>query len=71
MTAEEARVWRSFKNGGASVANTIDYDAMGGLMRENIKAGGNVYLDGRIVGQVISQQQGNSLRTLERSGWQG
>ena len=70
LTAEEARVWRGFKNGGASVANTIDYDAMGGLMRDNIKPGGNVYLDGRIVGQVISQQQGNSLRALERSGWQ-
>lgn len=70
LTAEEARIWRSFKNGGASVANTIDYEAMGGLMRDNIKPGGNVYLDGRIVGQVISQQQGNSLRNLERSGWQ-
>ena len=70
LTAEEARVWRSFKNGGAAVANTIDYEAMGGLMRDNIKPGGNVYLDGRIVGQVISQQQGNSLRALERSGWQ-
>jgi hypothetical protein len=70
LTAEEARVWRQFKNGGAAVANTIDYEAMGGLMRDNIKPGGNVYLDGRIVGQVISQQQGNSLRTLERSGWQ-
>jgi hypothetical protein len=70
LTAEEARIWRSFKNGGASVANTIDYEAMGGLMRDNIKPGGDVYLDGRIVGQVISQQQGNSLRNLERSGWQ-
>lgn len=71
LTAEEARVWRAFKNGGASVANSIDYDAMGGLMRENIKPGGNVYLDGRIVGQVVSERQGNSLRALERSGWQG
>ena len=71
LTAEEAKVWRDFKYGGASVANTIDYDAMGGVMRENIKAGGNVYLDGRVVGRVISEQQGNSLRALERSGWQG
>ena len=70
LTAEEARVWRQFKNGGQSVANSIDYEAMGGLMRDNIRPGGNVYLDGRIVGQVISQQQGNSLRALERSGWQ-
>ena len=71
LTAEEAKVWRDFKTGGASVANTIDYEAMGGVMRDNIKPGGNVYLDGRIVGQVISQQQGNSMRALERSGWQG
>lgn len=70
LTAEEARVWREFKTGGASVANTIDYDAMGGVMRDNIKPGGNVYLDGRVVGAVISQQQGNSYRALERSGWQ-
>jgi hypothetical protein len=70
LTAEEARVWRDFKRGGAAVANTIDYDAMGGLMRENIRPGGNVYLDGRIVGRVISEQQGDSLRALERSGWQ-
>lgn len=70
LTAEEAKVWRDFKNGGASVANTIDYEAMGGVMRDNIKPGGNVYLDGRIVGSVLSAQQGNSLRALERSGWQ-
>ena len=70
LTAEEARVWREFKTGGASIANTIDYDAMGGVMRDNIKPGGNVYLDGRVVGAVISQQQGNSYRALERSGWQ-
>ena len=70
LTAEEARVWRNFKYGGQSSANTIDYEALGGAMRDNIKPGGNVYLDGRIVGSVISAQQGNSLRTLERSGWQ-
>ena len=70
LTAEEARVWRDFKRGGASVANTIDYDAMGGVMRDNIRPGGNVYLDGQIVGRVLSEQQGNSLRALERSGWQ-
>ena len=70
LTAEEAKVWRDFKNGGASIGNVIDYEAMGGVMRDNIKPGGNVYLDGRVVGSVISAQQGNSLRALERSGWQ-
>ena len=35
------------------------------------KFGGNVYLDGRVVGSVISDQQGKSYRQLQRSGWQG
>ena len=64
LTAEEARIWRQFKDGG------VDYDAMGGVMRDNIKPGGNVYLDGRVVGSVISDQQGKSYRQLQRSGWQ-
>jgi hypothetical protein len=67
----EARVWRNFKYGGASGANSIDYDALGGVMRDNVSAGGNVYLDGRTVGRVISASQANSFRNLERSGWQG
>lgn len=71
LTAEEARVWRQFKDGGASVANNIDYGALHGAIWDGApKMGGDVYLDGRTVGRVISEQQGNSLRTLERSGWQ-
>ena len=66
LTAEENRIWQRFKNGGG-----IDYDVMGGVMRDNIKPGGNVYLDGRVVGNVISEQQGRSYRQLQRSGWQG
>ena len=71
LTDAEARVWRNFKYGGASGANSIDYDALGGVMRDNVSAGGNVYLDGRTVGRVISASQANSFRNLERSGWQG
>ena len=71
LTEAEARVWRNFKYGQASTSNSIDYDALGGVMRDNINAGGNVYLDGRTVGRVISAQQANSFRNLERSGWQG
>ena len=71
LTAEESRIWRSFKYGAASGTNGLDYDALGGVMRENVKAGGNVYLDGRTVGRVISDRQADSLRNLERSGWQG
>lgn len=69
LTAEENRVWQRFKNGQPSQG--VDYDMLGGTMRDNIKAGGNVYLDGRTVGRVISDQQGKSFRALERSGWQG
>lgn len=65
LTAEEARIWRNFKNGTGT-----DYDTLGGVMRDNIHAGGNVYLDGRVVGSVISAQQGRSYRQLQRSGWQ-
>ena len=65
LTAEENRI-RPFNQGTSG----IDYDAFGGLMRDNVKAGGNVYLDRRIVGQVISDQQGQSYRQLTRSGWQ-
>lgn len=68
LTAEENRVWQRFKNGQG---NGFDYDTMGGVMRDNIKPGGNVYLDGRVVGSVISEQQGKSFRQLQRSGWQG
>ena len=68
LTAEENRIWQRFKHG----SNTgMDYDALGGVMRDNIKAGGDVYLDGRTVGQVISDIQGRSYRNLQRSGWQG
>ena len=66
LTAEENRVWQQFKNGQRGV----DYDTLGGVMRENVKPGGNVYLDGRVVGSVISQMQGNQYRTMQRSGWQ-
>ena len=69
LTSEENRIWQRFKNGAQP--QTMDYDALGATMRENVKAGGNVYLDGRTVGRVISAQQGNDFRALKRSGWQG
>lgn len=72
LTAEEAKVWRDFKQGGASSRNSIDYGALSGAIWDNAPqmGGGNVYLDGQTVGRVISTQQGNSYRALERSGWQ-
>jgi hypothetical protein len=71
LTAEENRLWQRFKNGGETGRNAIDMDALGGVMRDNITPGGNVYLDGRIVGAVVSKAQGESYRALQRSGWQG
>lgn len=67
LTAEENRIWQRFKNAQGS---GLDYEALGGVMRDNVKAGGNVYLDGRTVGQVVSSIQGNQYRTMQRSGWQ-
>ena len=68
LTAEENRIWQRFKNGQAT--NGVDYDTLGGVMRDNVHAGGNVYLDGRTVGHVISDMQGQSYKALQRSGWQ-
>ena len=68
LTAEEAKVWRSMKYGLGNVG--IDYNTLGLTMRDNIRAGGNVYLDGQTVGRVISARQGDAYRAMERSGFQ-
>ena len=60
LTATEANIYR-----GTSLQQpSVD---MGALMG---KVGGDVYLDGRVVGQVMSQRQAQSFRSLQRSGWQ-
>lgn len=69
LTAEENKIWQMFKNGQRPTS--VDYEALGGVMRDNVKAGGDVYLEGRTVGKVISDMQGRSYRNLQRSGWQG
>lgn len=60
-TATEASLRRSY----GLQAPTVDYASM----LSNI--GGDVYLDGRIVGQVMSAQQAKSYKSLTRSGWRG
>ena len=67
LTAQENQVWNMLQSGG--LAN-FDYDTMGSVFRDNVKPGGNVYLNGRVVGQVMSDQQGREYRQLRRSGWQ-
>ena len=69
LTAEENKIWQMFKNG--KQPSSVDYDTLGGIMRDNVKAGGDVYLEGRVVGQVVSGIQGRNYRNLQRSGWQG
>lgn len=67
QTAAEASLARMM--GAASPA--VDYGSIGAAMWSNApKMGGNVYLDGRTVGQVLSDIQGRNYRTLQRSGWQ-
>lgn len=46
----------------------INYDLLGSVINGS-KGSGNVYLDGRKVGSVISEQQGKSFKALTRSGW--
>lgn len=68
LTAAEAKLWRSMKYG--IQPSGLNYDALGSTMRENIRGGGNVYLDGQAVGRVISARQADAYRALERSGFQ-
>jgi hypothetical protein len=69
LTAQEAKVWRAMKFNLGNQSN-LNYDALGGVMRENVRTGGNVYLDGQSVGRVISARQADSYRAMERSGFQ-
>ena len=66
QTAAEAELSRHYGNQMPG----FDYMTLGAVMQNSIRPGGDVYLDGRTVGQVISGIQGRSYRALERSGWQ-
>lgn len=67
LTAQENQIWNALRGGGVA---GFDLDSLGGVMRDNVRPGGDVFLDGRKVGSVISEQQGKSYRQLTRSGWQ-
>lgn len=67
QTAAEANLARQY----SGMMPGLDYSTIGSALWSNAPSmGGNVYLDGRTVGRVISDMQGKSYRTLERSGWQ-
>lgn len=65
QTAAEADLSRRYGN----QAPGVDYGAMGGAIRAGM---GNMKIiwHGRVVADVLSEQQGDSYRALERSGWQ-
>ena len=66
QTAAEASLARQY---GLQKPGT-DYGAIGAAMWANAPSlGGNVYLDGKTVGKVISDQQGNQYRSMKRSGF--
>lgn len=67
LTAQENQIWNTLLRGGEA---GFSLDDLGGAMRDNIQPGGNVYLDGKEVGRVMSAQQGKQYRQLQRSGWQ-
>ena len=67
LTAQENQIWNALRNGGVA---GFDLETLGGVMRDNIKPGGNVYLDGRVCGRVLSDRQGQAYKSLQRSGWQ-
>jgi hypothetical protein len=65
LTAQEAQIWREFRSG-------IDANSLAGAIWDNSPdMGGNVYLNGEIVGRIMSGVQADSYRQLERSGWRG
>ena len=73
LTADEAAIWRNFTGAGSGQdQQAFDYDMLSASIASGIPSnGGNVYLDGKTVGRVISNAMGNSYRQLERSGWRG
>lgn len=73
LTADEAAIWRNFTGAGSGQdQQAFDYDMLSASISSGIPSnGGNVYLDGKTVGRVISNAMGASYRQLERSGWRG
>lgn len=67
QTAAEASLMRMM----GATQPAVDYGNIGAALWNGApKMGGDVYLDGRTVGKVLSEIQGRSYRSLQRSGWQ-
>lgn len=76
LTADEAAMMRDFgavsgagKSGGASQG--LDYNALAQALSGAANAGGDVYVyvGGEQVEAIVSRQQADSYKALERSGW--
>lgn len=65
-TAAEANITRQYMSNSGG----MNWDGVASMIGDSIRPGGDVYLDGRIVGQVLSARQGKEYRQLKRSGWQ-
>jgi hypothetical protein len=65
QTAAEADLSRRYGN----QAPGVDYGAVGGAIRAGMGSM-QIIWHGRVVADVLSEQQGDSFRALERSGWQ-
>lgn len=67
LTAQEADLFRNRGNRPG-----LDYDNLSGAVWDKApNMGGDVYLDGRVVGRIISNRQADDYRAMERSGWRG
>ena len=68
QTAAEAELSRRYS---VAQPQSIDYGAMGSAIGAYIPNNGPMQIiwRGRVVADVLSEQQGNSYRALERSGW--
>ena len=51
-------------SGISSTRPNVNYDGL-----SNVMGGGNVYLDGRKVGDYVTGQQTKAYKGLQRSGW--
>lgn len=69
LRAEEGELYRSAKYSNPSGGFGFDYATLGAALNGSQRSA-PVYLDGQIVGRVISGRQADGFRQLERSGWQ-
>ena len=69
LTAEQAAQFRDF-GAARGAANSLDLDGLSSAVSDAMPdSSAAVYMDGEIVGRMVSRSQGAEYRSLERSGW--